>query len=657
MQRRLQPLGHPVLALAFALLAFSGSGFGLTPQASAATQAENAAVAWAKPYADAHNTSYNGLCLTFVFNAYSAAGVTLRNWVNVSIGSNTYPVDIWGHFTHGSTGTGTPPFGALVFWKAANGDRTLSHVALSLGAGNLVSTSDVVADYTHYETMSQHSGAIYLGWWLPDQSGGFPDGSFVSHNGFVYRMAGGAPIYVSSWNAVGGPQPTTGLTDAQFAALGQYPADGTFLDASDGSVFIVAGGAPLYLSNWAAVGGPKPGVGIDKAAVDNAGAGVPWDHLRATPANGTILDASGGGVFIVAGGAPLYLSSWSAIGGPKPGVAVDEWDVDNTANPAAHLRQYPTDGTLLASSSGAVYVVAGGAPLYVSNWTTIGGPQPSVAMDQWDIDNTVNPAAHLRAYPADGTILDASGGGVFVVAGGAPLYVSNWAAIGGPKPGVHMDEWDINNPANPAAHLRFRPADGTFLNSSTGHLYRVAGGTAFSLSGWSIFGGPQPAVGFDQWDVDNSANPAAHLSGTPADGTLVEGLPSHTYWVFGGGQRRSTQADPHAVAVDDAGLASFPVAGGAATPQTTQTAGGGSQARSRKAAKCVVPPLHGLTLTAAKRRLRHAHCAVGLVHRPHATRSREPLRVTRQAVRAKSRRRAGFKVNLTLGWTPARKRG
>jgi uncharacterized protein YraI len=137
------------------------------PVSNGITAAENAVIAWARPYANAHNTSYNGLCLTFVFRAYAAAGVNLRQWVNVPIGSNTYPSDVWGHFVHGHTGGGTPPAGALVFYGSRYG-RTYSHVALSLGGGSLISTSDSVAHYTHYETTAQHSYAIYLGWWLPD---------------------------------------------------------------------------------------------------------------------------------------------------------------------------------------------------------------------------------------------------------------------------------------------------------------------------------------------------------------------------------------------------------------------------------------------------------------------------------------------------------
>lgn len=146
---------------------------GATPAApapappSGSTAPENTALSWARPYANAHDTSYDWLCLTFVFRAYAAAGISLRQWVSAPIGWNTYPSDIWAHFTHGHTGRGTPPAGALVFFGSRYG-RTYSHVALSLGGGNLISTEDSIARYTHYETLAQHSYAIYLGWWLPD---------------------------------------------------------------------------------------------------------------------------------------------------------------------------------------------------------------------------------------------------------------------------------------------------------------------------------------------------------------------------------------------------------------------------------------------------------------------------------------------------------
>lgn len=441
------------------------------------------------------------------------------------------------------------------------------HVLIANTSGNVTSgsislvseNSGAASDATPVITGTLSGGTLTIpggGGWAynvigvvhaPGGSGGLADGAFVSHDGFVYRIAGGAPIYVSNWAAVGGPQPTTALSDAQFAALPRYPRDGTFLDASGGGVFIVAGGAPLYLSNWAAVGGPKPGVAVDEAAIDNAGGGVPWDHLRAYPADGTFLDASGGGVFIVAGGAPLYLSSWAAVGGPKPGVAVDEWDVDNTGNPAAHLRTYP--------------------------------------------------------------------------------------------------------------------ADGTFINTSANRVYRFAGGASFLVSNWSVFGGAQRSTTVDQWDVDNDSNPAAHVRSAPVDGTIVEGLPSGSYWSFASGHRSPAGPSSAAVAVDEIGLAAYsqsgttgsastgpsgtvsgqsPTGPGAAQPSAPGTGTGGSSKI------CVVPRLLRMTVAQARHTLRQAGCRLGRIDRPRHPGRGHVLRVRSQSIRPGSKRSSNTAIEVTV---------
>jgi hypothetical protein len=139
------------------------SKYGIPHCGSAAAQ--NAAN-WAA--AEVGQNYDSGLCLSFVFQAWSAAGVNLRNYVTVPINGNTYPVDIWNHFNTGKMGGGSqPPVGALVFYANKQGNRTLSHVTISVGGGRTVSTSDGVASNVHYETIAQHSYANYLGWWLP----------------------------------------------------------------------------------------------------------------------------------------------------------------------------------------------------------------------------------------------------------------------------------------------------------------------------------------------------------------------------------------------------------------------------------------------------------------------------------------------------------
>jgi hypothetical protein len=241
---------------------------------------------------------------------------------------------------------------------------------------------------------------------------------------------------------------------------------------------------------------------------------------------------------------------------------------------------YPADGTLICAN-GYVYEMAGGAPEYVSAWAAIGGSRPCVGIDPADIANADQPVPwnHLHMYPADGTfVLSGSSGTVYEIVGGAPLYVSSWSVFGGTKPTTEIDPADIANVDQPAPwnHLHMYPADGTFINalSSTGQeegSYVVAGGTPFYISSWSDYGGVQPVVTVDVWDVTNASNSTAHLSATPLDGTIVEGVPSGTYWQFTSGKRQTTSLSSGAVTVEDSSLSNFPIAGTTTISSTSTT--------------------------------------------------------------------------------------
>jgi hypothetical protein len=334
-------------------------------------------------------------------------------------------------------------------------------------------------------------------------------------------------------------------------------------------------------------------------------------------------------------------------------VRVDAYDIQNTSNPASHLNQYPANGTIVNAvtvqgKEYGAFVIAGGAPLWISKWSAVGGePDPLIQIDAYDIENPSNPASHLRKYPADGTIVNAvtAAGkeyGAFVIAGGAPLYISKWSAVGG-EPTVlpTIDAWDIQNAGRGPSHLIPQPAGGTFLQTLSGAVYRVAGGAAISSDGWSVFGGVQPHTIFDPWDLTNTSDPLDHLSAAPVNGTIVEGLPSHAYWQFEGGKRSSTGASAAAVAVADSGLAAFPLASQPSPPGHT---GGG-----HTAVRCVVPHLRHDTLSQAKRALRRAHCGLGKIKRSRHHRRHHTLRVAKQSARPHSRHRRGYRVGITLG--------
>jgi len=158
------------------------------------------------------------------------------------------------------------------------------------------------------------------------------DTDFVcdSASGAAYRIAGGAPVYVSTWAAFGGPQPCRVMSSAEIAALPEHPADGTFVrGTSTGAVYRIAGGAPLYVSTFAAFGGVQPYVDVDQAAIDRAGSGGVFGHLLFYPADGTFVQGlPGGRIYRVVSGVASYVSSWDPFGGGQPFTSIAQQTID-----------------------------------------------------------------------------------------------------------------------------------------------------------------------------------------------------------------------------------------------------------------------------------------------------------------------------------------
>ena len=344
------------------------------------------------------------------------------------------------------------------------------------------------------------------------QGSGTPvNGSFVSYQGNIYRMAGGAPTYVSTWTPFGGQQPTIALTDAQWNSLPTVPADSTFITgAQTGQVYRVAGGAPIYVASWAPFGGSQPTMSIDQAAIDNAGAGGIWNHLNSTPASGTfVIGSQSGNVYRIAGGAPIYVSTWSAFGGNQPVVYEDQAAIDNAGSGGIwkHLNFVPSSGTFITGAqSGQVLVVVGGAPIYVGSWATYGGPQSTVSIDQNAIENAGGPAPlnHMNFYPADGSLMNAvPSGNVFQVISGHPHYILDWSEVGGPQPSTTVSDDDIANAGaidhtNPWSHLLEPFVDGA--QPTISGQPEVGQTLTVNPSSW---GPGNVDVGY-QWNVDGN---------------------------------------------------------------------------------------------------------------------------------------------------------
>jgi hypothetical protein len=230
-------------------------------------------------------------------------------------------------------------------------------------------------------------------------------------------------------------------------------------------------------------------------------------------------------------------------------------------------------------------------------------------------------------YP-NGTVLqDTTTGSLYTVAGGAPLFVSDPATI---------NFIDTAVPVSPSTLSAMNPVptDKTFLVTNSGLIFRVAGGTAFPITSWSLFGGTRPSVLIDQWDITNLLDAASHLRSTPKNGTIVEGLPSKTFWKFSGGGRYQVPHSKWAISVDDTGLQGF-----------AQVAGGSGLFGS----PCVVPSLRRKTLSQARKLITRAHCRVGKIAKPRHVAPHHTLRVVRQLPKARSSKPANWKVFLRLG--------
>jgi len=127
------------------------------------------------------------------------------------------------------------------------------------------------------------------------------------------------------------------------------------------------------------------------------------------------------------------------------------------------------------------------------------------------------------------------------------------------------------------------------------------------------------------------------LTAAPVNGTIVEGLPSRTFWTFTSAQRSQVAATPVAIGVDDRALNAFSVA-----PVT------GGVGAHKTASSCVAPQLKQLSLVRARAALRRSHCGLGSVSRPRHWGRHHLLRVLSQSTPPRSRHRSGFRINILL---------
>ena len=250
---------------------------------------------------------------------------------------------------------GTPKKGDVAVWEGASWNGGFGHVAYveSVNPDGSANVSEYNYKYNNfkdaralpgYDLRSSVRADEYIH--FKDLSGGsssIANGDYIQVSGksTVYRVAGGAPLAVYSWSGVGGSKPVKMVSQSQFDALPKYPKDGTVLrGATTGKVYIVAGGAPMYVYNWSDVGGSKPTTDVDQRAIDN--------KLRGYPSDGTVVRGyKSQRVYQVINQKTVYVSDPSQV--RETPIVIDDRAITNKLHPVqdpfGHLDNVtPVDG-------------------------------------------------------------------------------------------------------------------------------------------------------------------------------------------------------------------------------------------------------------------------------------------------------------------------
>jgi len=195
----------------------------------------------------------------------------------------------------------------------------------------------------------------------------FADGFVQRRSGgaAIYIVAGGFPFFVSNWaNLQGGARPYCDVTYEQQMLMPKVPDDGTNVRILAGTVYCYAGGCAFGVYNWANVGGSQPSTAIDGTAIDFA----------ARPKDGTFVRTLNGTKYVYAGKAPIKISSWNNIDGWHPATLVDGLSMI--------LTDKPINDTFVTTKSGKIYQFKNGKASLVNQWSDVGGIKPSVLVDE-----------------------------------------------------------------------------------------------------------------------------------------------------------------------------------------------------------------------------------------------------------------------------------
>jgi surface antigen len=445
----------------------------------------------------------------------------------------------------------------------ANGDATVSLMEEN-GASD---GANSIAVSGHGASMSYDNGFYTSFKWLTN--GRLPDGSFVqTPEGTIYRVAGGAALHITNCGAIPGGcgTPTQVANLNEFAPTVSDNENLVQYDYGGGGYVKAVGGTLIGLStcsddNLNYCSGPT--VVVNDASINEYNAQHP------TVADNELVvvyDTPGGGGYLKAvGGTLIGLSTCgddnlNYCSGPTvvmPDVSINDYD-----------SQHPTvaDNELVivydAPGGGGYLKAVGGTLIGLStcgddNLNYCSGP--TVVMPDVSIKdyNAQHPTV------ADNEVLiqyDYNGGGYLKAAGGTILPLASCRDNVCSGPTVVMPNASINDYI--AQHPTVANNEVLIEHDHKGFGYwKAAGGAILPLSKCtSIPNSTQTVCSGPQVTVNYASIVAYNKTHTrPANGTLLWALPSGSTWLYNDGCRSSVASSAQAVAVNKSTIAAFEI--------------------------------------------------------------------------------------------------
>jgi cell wall-associated NlpC family hydrolase len=504
--------------------------------------------------------------------------------------------------TYGGTsiggGLGNAEPGDLLFFGPSAG--RIEHVGIYLGGGRMINAYDYKNDGDNgpnneywgvtempvsWETHAFPLQKIVRYW---SGSGGGSSGPPMTNGSYIrtptesiYVVAGGAAIHVDNCAPLGGCPGVVEVPNLDGYAT--EPSTGTFLRVADGTdkglVARVVGGVPLGLTTCEGM----EGEGCATAPV-NIDSGGYSDYAKAHEviANGTFVRVADGPknglIGRVVGGVLLGLLTCEGMEseGCEKGVNVAE---DAYVSYAAKYHTI-ANGTFVrvadGSEKGLVGRVVGGVLL---------GLLTCEGMEAEGCASGVNVAENVyNYYASEHHVIE---NGTFVRVADGPKNGLIGRVVGGVLLGLltceGMEAEGCAQGVNVAENVYTYYA-GEYNTIANGTYIRVADGPLTTLVARAAGGallGLTSCVPLEECpgQINVAENVFTYYTAEhpqPANGTILEGLPSGTYWSITNGERTPTSASTQAVAVDDTSLDAFPIpsllAFGGEPTQTAATA-------------------------------------------------------------------------------------